>query len=161
MTVLLIAVFSDTHGNAGAMSDAIEKTRPEAVIFLGDGIADAKSVMQRYPDMALYAVRGNCDILSTAQVTLTENICGVKVFMTHGHEYGVKGGLERLLNAAHFSRAQLVLYGHTHVAHSERVGEMHVLNPGSAGRGERPSFALVRLKSGKVSSIEHVELDKM
>ena len=47
------------------------------------------------------------------------------------------------MNAAHFSEAQLVLYGHTHIARIDYPAGMVVVNPGSAGRCQRPTFAVI------------------
>ena len=38
---MLLAVFSDAHGNQKIMRRAVETRRPDQVIFLGDGIRDA------------------------------------------------------------------------------------------------------------------------
>jgi predicted phosphodiesterase len=56
--------------------------------------------------------------------------------MTHGHEYSVKFTLDSLLNAAHFAGVQLALFGHTHQAEYRNYGDLALLNPGSAGKGE-------------------------
>jgi hypothetical protein len=51
--------------------------------------------------------------------------------MAHGHLFASKGRKEALLHA--FPRANFVLYGHTHQAHLEQIGQVTVINPGSAG----------------------------
>lgn len=77
----------------------------------------------------------------------------VKVFATHGHRYYVKSTMDSLLNAAHFSGAQLVLYGHTHIARIEYPAGMTVVNPGSSGLGSEPSFAVIDISdSGGIAA---------
>ena len=51
--------------------------------------------------------------------------------------------MDSLLNAAHFSGAQLVLYGHMHIARIDYAAGMTIVNPGSAGLGAEPSFAQI------------------
>ena len=76
----------------------------------------------------------------------------VKVFATHGHRYGVKSTMDSLLNSAHFSGAQLVLYGHTHAARIDYVSGMTVVNPGSSGLGGEPSFAQIDIREDKIAA---------
>ena len=65
--------------------------------------------------------------------------------MTHGHRYNVKLGYESLANAAHFSGAQLALFGHTHEADFLRMGDVTLFNPGSAGMG-RQTYGRITVK---------------
>lgn len=146
-----ICVFSDSHGSSSAMVRAVNEHSPDLILHLGDGVRDAENIKSQFPQIPLKAVRGNCDWSSYLPEKLQFDINGVEVFMTHGHLYSVKSGLSSLLNAAHFSGAGLVLYGHTHQARYEEVGGLHVLNPGSCG-GPSASFALVTINpSGGVS----------
>ena len=72
------------------------------------------------------------------------------IFMTHGHNYSVKNNLHALYGAARSLGADLVLYGHTHVAHFEFISGMYVLNPGAACSGNAPSWAQIELSAGIV-----------
>ena len=69
---------------------------------------------------------------------------GVRIFMTHGHRYGVKYTLDSLANAAHFSGAALALFGHTHRSEYRRMGDVTLFNPGAAGSGG--SYGLITVK---------------
>jgi predicted phosphodiesterase len=65
--------------------------------------------------------------------------------LTHGHEWGVKGGLGALIAHAADVGADIVLFGHTHaptlqtIAVGEQIGKtvlsrpMYLFNPGSIG----------------------------
>lgn len=141
-----IAVFSDSHGRTSHMLEAVRTYSPDVLIHLGDYARDARELAETFPDIPLYAVRGNCDPPSdTMPETLQTELEGHRLFMTHGHRYNVKLGLDPLLNCAHFSGAGLVLFGHTHRAVLAETGNMYVLNPGSAGAGSGSSFALIKL----------------
>lgn len=143
---MLIAVFSDSHGATQPMIDAVARYKPDAVLHLGDHDRDCDALRELYPDLDIRAVSGNCDPYSQECERRIFALGGVKIFMTHGHLYNVKYGLDSLINAAGFSGAKLALYGHTHQARHFTAGGMDVLNPGAANR--HGSFALVELIRG-------------
>ena len=58
---MLLAVFSDSHGNVRRMADAVETYHPDCVLFLGDGVRDAERVRQMFPETRFIILRGNCD----------------------------------------------------------------------------------------------------
>jgi len=147
-----ITVFSDSHGRIDKMVCALKSWQPDLIVHLGDYIRDAEYLKKEFPQTPVRAVRGNCDIGSTDIEKDWFEIGPVKVFITHGHIYGVKRGLDALLNAAHFSGARVVLYGHTHVAECRQIGGLWVINPGSAGQGLKPTCA--RLEIGEDGGID-------
>lgn len=143
---MLLAVFSDSHGATGPMCDAVARYKPDVVLHLGDHERDCEALHELFPTLDIRAVAGNCDHYSQECDRRSFELCGVKIFMTHGHLYNVKYGLDSLINAAGFSGAKLALFGHTHRAEHFTVGGMDVLNPGAASR--YGSFALVELICG-------------
>ena len=144
---MLVMVFSDTHGNTEPMLRAVENHKPDMVLHLGDHARDAQELRDKFPQLDVLSVRGNCDVLSSAPVKQLLAVEGIRILMTHGHEYSVKYTLDSLLNAAHFSGVQLALFGHTHQSEYRNYGDLALLNPGSAGMGER-SCGLLTLKGG-------------
>ncbi|MGI5935209.1 MAG: metallophosphoesterase family protein [Oscillospiraceae bacterium] len=146
-----VAVFSDSHGRIDKMIHALQSWRPDLIVHLGDYARDAEHLKKEFPQTPVRAVRGNCDIRSYALEKDFFDIGQVKVFITHGHIYGVKRSLDALLNAAYFSGARVALYGHTHIAHCRQIGGLWVINPGSAGQGMKPSYA--RLEIGEDGSV--------
>jgi putative phosphoesterase len=70
--------------------------------------------------------------------------------MTHGHLYGVKTGLDALINAGRLRRADVVLFGHTHRAYREDFGGMLLVNPGSIGMGAK-TYAVFSVEHGGIS----------
>ena len=141
---MLAAVFSDTHSDTALMVEAVRRVRPDLVIHLGDHERDTAVLRQEFPHIPLYAVRGNCDLASSAPETELVPLGPVKAFITHGHLYSVDRGPDSLVYAAQEQGAQLAMYGHTHRADYRQVGGVQVLNPGASG-GFRPSWALVRV----------------
>lgn len=140
------AVFSDTHNNTRLMLETIGRCKPDMVIHLGDHDSDAVRVRLQYPDIPVYSVCGNCDFPATAPETALVPIGSVKAFITHGHLYNVKYiGPGRLAYAAMEQGAQIAMFGHTHVPMQEQMGDVLVINPGTAGKGGFYTWALVEV----------------
>lgn len=147
------AVFSDTHGNTALMLEAIRRTSPDIVIHLGDYERDTECIRREFPDIPLYNVAGNCDMASIGLLDDIVPMGSVKALITHGHMYNVKYSTDRLIYAAQERQVQIVMYGHTHVPDNSEVGGVKVINPGSAGRGLKPTYAFVEvLPNGGIAS---------
>lgn len=132
-----ILVVSDSHGDEEAVWRAVE-TQPSAgaVIHLGDGAREFEAVAARYPDKRFYNVRGNGDWgCHTIPDTGEELFSGRRVFFTHGHLYGVKTGLYRVVCAARERKADILLFGHTHMPLEDYEEGLFILNPGSIAHG--------------------------
>jgi predicted phosphodiesterase len=69
---------------------------------------------------ALFVVEGNCDYWYRGYTDLKSekeiliNLGGKRIMMVHGHEYGVKSGIARIVKAAAEKNVDIVLFGHTH-----------------------------------------------
>ncbi len=138
-----ILVFSDSHGRWKNIDEAIALHGGvcDAVIFLGDGLSDISRIKDKYPNIAFFAVRGNCDVFgfSDTPEEMCVNFDGIKIFFAHGHRYGVKGSYGHILNKTNELSADAVVFGHTHepLATVEYFGNrrVQVFNPGSIGAG--------------------------
>ena len=140
------AVFSDTHGNIAAACRAVRSCRPDVILHLGDYERDADAIRAQFPDIPLYGVCGNCDMRAKSPAALTVELGPVRAFLTHGHLYDVKwSGPDRVIWAAMEAGAKLALYGHTHIPDQVTAGGITALNPGSAGTGRNPTWALVEI----------------
>lgn len=140
------AVFSDTHSCTALAIEAVRRCRPDLIIHLGDYVRDADTIRQEFPDIPLYCVRGNCDIAADAPDSDIVPMGPVKVFITHGHNYNVKyGGCTNLVYAAMEAGAKVAVYGHTHEAEYDELGGVIVLNPGTAGKGRRLTWAVLQV----------------
>lgn len=141
-----VAVFSDTHTNAARMLEAVRRCKPDVILHLGDHVRDTEGLRREFPQIPLYCVRGNCDGANDAPDRAVVPLGPVKAFMTHGHLYNVRYGyLDSLVYAAMEEGAQLALFGHTHQAAYEEIGGVKVLNPGTAGKGNQLSWALIQV----------------
>ncbi len=143
-------IFSDSHGRTEGMECAMaaQIRRPDLVLHLGDGVKDL--VYLQDFGVPLLSVRGNCDLFGVPD-GIGEAFCleelGHKIFMTHGHRFGVKSGLGGLIAHAAQIGADIVLFGHTHRPFETRIEAgyeiggitlarpMVLFNPGSIGSG--------------------------
>ena len=79
-------VFSDSHGYAGNMMNAVRLEKPDAVFFLGDGERDFENVGEELAGRALTIVCGNCDFGSLLNPVELLRINDKIVYCTHGHK---------------------------------------------------------------------------
>lgn len=154
-----ILVVSDSHG-AKEMFKAIIRARggeSDALVFCGDGVSDLLSVLsvKGFPPVAAF-VRGNNDygnysiggqaIAVPARQVL--QAAGHTLFIAHGHRQGVMAHYSSaLMSEAHMAGADIVLFGHTHVAEESD----NAINPGSLkySRGMAgSSFAMLDIRNG-------------
>jgi putative phosphoesterase len=145
-----ILVLSDSHGSKRAICDAVRAHNPHLILHLGDYVRDCRALEIEFPNIDLRTVRGNGD-LGAFEPEVDEFVVGGKrIFMTHGHLYHVKTGLEALVNNGMLRRADIVLFGHTHRPYSAEFDGMLVVNPGTAGLG-RQTCALLEIENGAVT----------
>lgn len=147
-----ILIFSDTHSNTDDPIDIINQ-EPEvnAIIHSGDLEADADIIHQKFPNIPLYSVPGNCDILSSNPEDLIITLEDKKVLITHGHKYSVKYGLTSLKNKAYYEEFDLVVFGHTHISLIEYFGKSVIINPGTL-KGYNKSYAKAEISNGIIKA---------
>ena len=63
--------------------------------------------------------------------------------------YNVKSGYTRISYAAMEADADILLFGHTHIAHRDTGLGMEIMNPGSIGMGIRPSYGVIKIDGDK------------
>lgn len=157
-----LVVVSDTHGKRDRLREVMNRTKCSILLFLGDGLRDLSVVRD---DVTLRSVRGNCDFFGAdIPEARLESFGAYRIFMIHGHRYGVKYSLEAAVAAAASRDADVLLYGHTHVPFEKTypvgalIGEIElkkpliVLCPGSLGdpRDGRPTFATLTLRDNGI-----------
>ena len=164
MTLLIL---SDSHGRADCMAEAIHRVKPDGILFAGDGLRDLSHCDISCP---LWAVRGNCDWSHTPLIVgesslLPEDeelitIEGIRILLTHGHRYGVKGGLGTAAAHALSRQADVLVFGHTHIPLEHRLipdvacdfsvnRPLILFNPGSIG-DRTPSFGTLTIRGGQM-----------
>lgn len=153
---MIIAVVSDTHGIVLPVAYSLQRNKVDIVLHLGDNASDAKKIEQ-ITGMEIYAVAGNCDENSKdVPEELVLEIRRKKFFLTHGHNYDVDNGIDKIVEKAKEVGADYALFGHTHVHIRERVDGITVLNPGSTTlprKGDTKGYYIVNLIEKSVNRI--------
>lgn len=155
-----ILIFSDSHGSSQNLLDVLSKEHNKicSCFFLGDGMADMEKVQAIYPALPVFAARGNCDLGDFTPSEGLAPIGGKLFFFTHGHNYSVKTGLSELWWAAKQKKADIALYGHTHVPFYELRQGIHLFNPGSISspRSGKASYGQIVFEGGMNPSFDIV-----
>ena len=132
---MLIAVISDSHGNKSSISKIKKKiSSAQVLLFLGDGENDLKEITEGF-NGEVYAVRGNCDFKGIYPEERVIEIQGKKIFMCHGHRYGVKYGYNSIFYRGKEVGADIVLFGHSHLPIIDEHDGLILMNPGSISHG--------------------------
>ena len=127
-----ILIVSDTHGRIHKTIDFIEHNPDISLcLHLGDSFNDVEDLRVMFPKLKIDYVLGNSDFLNAPYFRVME-LMGVRVALTHGHNYNVRSGLVTLSERALAKEASLCLFGHTHVPFNGYVNGVHMFNPGSA-----------------------------
>lgn len=147
-----IAVVSDTHRNLNAINKVINKIKnADVLIHLGDNVDDVEKLKKGF-EGEVYSVKGNCDFSSKTPVSICAIVQGKKIFITHGHKYNVKFGLNSIIYKGMEEEADIVLYGHTHIADMRNEEGIWFINPGSAGnpRMGRLTIGIIEINEGNI-----------
>ena len=143
-----IGIISDTHGRWESIDDAVSMAGEiDMWLHCGDCVPDAE-YLQDLVDAPVHYVAGNCD-WPTSNATYEKIIEaeGYRIFLTHGHNYGVRYTREYIMEAAESLGANIAVYGHTHIVDYQK-DSLLVLNPGSAARprdDNQGSFMIMEL----------------
>lgn len=147
-------IISDTHGNTQMIRLALAAAGPvDWWLHAGDYSQDA-AWLAKNSLIPVKTVAGNCDGRVSTPIDEYIDIGGKSIWLTHGHRYGVKYGLEELVEWGEQYGVDVVVFGHTHIPYCQWHGDMLVINPGSLAlsRVGRPTYGLLEvLPSGKVT----------
>ena len=150
---MTLLVFADTHGARRRMLDvAMREREAEGCLHLGDGVGDMEVLSTLFSPAAMWGVQGNCDYDRSDYENLLLPFGETTLFLTHGHHYGVKYGLDDLARTAAENGATAARFGHTHQPLFEQRVRLYLFNPGSLGQGRGalgPSYGLVTLEDGR------------
>lgn len=153
-----ILIISDSHGETKRFDKAIAALEPDMIIHLGDIERDVEYLSDVYPEIPLHAVAGNNDPWVRREAEKVIEIENIKIFMTHGHLYGVWDNGFRIAKRAEELGCSVALFGHSHVPCNELYGNVRAFNPGSISRprvGEY-SVGIMEIENGHVG-VCHVD----
>ncbi|WP_409302030.1 metallophosphoesterase family protein [Peribacillus sp. SCS-155] len=122
-----VLIVSDSHGLTEELLNVKARHKDcDYLIHCGDSEL-------RMDDPAMdgfLAVQGNCD-MEPYPTELIRDIGEITLYVTHGHLYNVKMTLMNLSYKSEETGANIICFGHSHLAGSEMVDGRLFINPGS------------------------------
>ena len=157
-----ILIISDTHGYAERLESVLKKTGPVDILIHAGDIEGQEDYIARKADCPIYMVSGNNDWFSNLSRELVFTLEDYRVFLTHGHTYGISMGTEMLRDEAYSRRADIVICGHTHRPMIEKKDNLILLNPGSLGYprqiGRKPTYIMMTIDKDHLARFQICEL---
>lgn len=150
-----ILIVSDTHRKNDNYFKVLQKMKKlDMVIHCGD-VEGSEFALSEAAECPVLMVAGNNDFFTELSREQELNIGNYKVWVTHGHNYLVSMGTERIKQEAKARGVQIVMFGHTHRPCLEQDEELIAVNPGSLSYprqdGHKPTYALMEIdKQGEV-----------
>ena len=150
-----VLIVSDTHGHNKDLERVLDKVKPiDALIHCGD-VEGEEDYIAAIADCPTYIVAGNNDYFSNLDRELEFELGGKRIWLTHGHYYGVSMGNERILEEGRGRRVDLVMFGHTHRPCIEQYDDITLLNPGSLPyprqQGRKSSFMILDIDKNNIA----------
>lgn len=141
-------IFSDSHKNTACMEKIIGENKDiDLIIHAGDVVEDALFLEKYYKDINIVYVKGNNDYrFFDVPSERVFDFGGKRIFLTHGHSFGVKMNPLVLLPAAKERGANICIFGHTHSRFLKYAGGIYLFNPGSA----RSSAGLLEVSENEI-----------
>ena len=122
-----ILIMSDSHGLEDEIITIKQRHKLTDMIHCGDSELDVDN-----PVLAgMVKVKGNCDFGQGFINNQKIEIGDLNVFITHGHLFDVRASLLPLSYRASEEQAQVICFGHTHIAGAEKIDNQLFINPGS------------------------------
>jgi len=172
-----ILICSDSHGDVDTMCGAAEKEKPDMILYLGDGIADAEELSAQSPNIEMIKVPGNVDSQKEDEewMQYTE-ICGKRFMMMHGHTFFTGKEMtqnemaQARLNILDFmseNNVDITLHGHIHepFAYYHRYTQLKrgwIMCPGRIGRyndSVHPTYGVLNIEESGALEWRVVEVE--
>lgn len=122
-----VVIMSDSHGLTKEIAMIKERENAPYIFHCGDSeLNDRAKELE-----GVFTVSGNCDFNSEFPNEIIKEIGGLTFLVVHGHLHNVKMNLLNLSYYADEVNADIICFGHSHIAGSEKVSDKLFLNPGS------------------------------
>ena len=153
-----VLVVSDTHRKNENFFRVLKKVGPvDMVIHCGD-IEGSEYAIATSAECRVEMVAGNNDFFSRLPREKELLLEGMKVLVTHGHNYYVNTNPEFIRKEARNRGMDIVMYGPTHRPVAEKTDNLIVINPGSLTyprqEGRRPSYAVLEIENHDIKRLE-------
>lgn len=122
-----VVIMSDSHGLTEEIELIKEREKADYVLHCGDSeLSESAKELE-----GVYTVAGNCDFYGNFPKEIIKEINGLTFLVVHGHLHNVKMSLMNLSYRAEEVNADIVCFGHSHIAGGEKIENKLFLNPGS------------------------------
>lgn len=151
-----VLVVSDTHGYLENLERAVEAEAPfDLLVHCGD-VEGQERRIETIARRPAWIVAGNNDYFGKLPKELTFYIGKNKVFLTHGHTFGIGYDPDRIFIEARKRGCSIVLAGHTHAPMIREKDQVLLMNPGSLTyprqQGRKPSYGVI--EAGETGEIK-------
>lgn len=150
-----IGVVGDSHGNKHDLLAAVHGMGAvDAILHTGDHFTDG-TYIETLCGVKVYGVVGNCDLPALGESEMLLEFDGKKIFLTHGHRYNVKWGVNALFYKGLEVGADMVVFGHTHSPMNAEDDGVILFNPGSVNspRGTADkTYGIIEIVDGIMST---------
>lgn len=161
-----ILIVSDSHGLIEELQEIKARYMHEVQLMIHCGDSELHAEDEALENFLV--VQGNCDFIGIFPEDIVKDVGGVRIFVTHGHRYGVKSTLLNLSLRAQEAAANIVCFGHSHFLGAEMIDEILYINPGSIrlprGRAEK-TFVILEVGENEmklhVHDLTHGKLDEL
>lgn len=145
--MMKVLIMSDSHGLTTEIDEITTRHLAEVTRMLHCG--DSELSKEQLDVKLLKGVKGNCDIDPELSDEIIEDLNGQTLYMTHGHLFHVKASLMNLKYRALEVNANIVCFGHSHIAGAEMIDGILFINPGSIRLPilrKQKTYAILELK---------------
>lgn len=149
-----VLIVSDTHGRDKYLFQTLQRVIPiDLMIHLGD-FGSSEDFIKSMANCPVEMISGNNDIFNSLPKEKIIKIGNYTVYLTHGHRYGVYYSTNQIKEAARARKADIVMFGHTHIPMIDISDDIWAINPGSMALPRQsnriPTYIIMDLdRSGK------------
>ena len=152
-------IVSDSHGLYDELHTLYARHKDEVDIFIhcGDSeLSQEDEVIKPYA-----TVQGNCDFGDDFPAESVISFDTWSIFVTHGHLFNVKSTLLNISLKARELGADIVCFGHSHIAGAEKIDDCLFINPGSIRlpKGSKYKTYAILEKRGKKAIVDFYTLE--
>jgi len=154
---MIIGVLSDTHSR-NIPAAVIERFKSVDLIVHAGDMCDLLTLKMLKKIAPTKAVQGNMDESDLKKVLSLKEIitCGnLKIGVTHGHLGESRDALKNAMTLFKDDKIDMVIFGHSHQALNEKVGNTLYFNPGSPNDSVIAkcfSYGLITIDAGKIKA---------
>ncbi|WP_042223306.1 metallophosphoesterase [Oceanobacillus manasiensis] len=153
-----VLIISDSHGLTDELLQVKNEHKLEYMIHCGDSELDMDTIEMD----GFFKVAGNCDLDTRYPEEQTLEVNNVKFLAVHGHLHNVKQNLLTAGYRAEELGANVICFGHTHVAGAQQENDQLFINPGSIrqprGRLEK-TYAIMEWENPQEIEVTFYTLD--